>query len=277
MCVAFLVQEDKNGKATPQGTAFFVRVAIEGWNHFDTYLVTAKHNLECKDHWKPLFVRYNSNLREMRDLELSEEGWLRHETQDVAALRVKVPLDMSAACVPHYMLVTLEELYKNPPEPGTPVFIATLFKNFHGQKSIQPIFRFGNLSLVPEPGEQMMCHRPGLKDAPMDVCLVESLSFGGSSGSPVFLANNAAPRIRETHNAMKLLGLVHGHFDASRDVKLDKDSTISVPNNAGITVVMPAQGILDLILRDDQEERRAELREHLIKTNGKLPESEERG
>lgn len=80
--------------------------------------------------------------------------------------------------------------------------------------------------------------------------LIEALSWGGSSGAPVFVdyfdPTATSPDPWQVQ-PFRLLGLVNGHDEIYRDVEFAGDVTGRIPLNAGIAVVVPAQAILDLL------------------------------
>jgi hypothetical protein len=97
---------------------------------------------------------------------------------------------------------------------------------------------------------------------PVDAYLVEARSWGGHSGSPVFvyfppdrelgvISVGGGPRIM-------LLGLVHGHYELPQPVDLTGDifGSGKVSMNAGIAVVIPAQAITELLMSEDEVAQR---------------------
>jgi hypothetical protein len=99
------------------------------------------------------------------------------------------------------------------------------------------------------PKEQVPLGRFGLSDA----YLIEGRSIGGLSGSPVFVRNTITiPGINEAGQVTQvaglgqahLLGLVHGHWDMPVDFsEFGKTETV----NMGITIVIPAKKILEIL------------------------------
>ena len=254
-------------------TSFFVSVPTEGWNHIVTYAVTARHNLEYVHKERPLYLRFNTSSQVHRDLEMDVESWVPHSKLDIAAARVEIPLDMMAACVPLDMLSSsIDMMKKFPPSPGDRVVISTLFEKLQGKYKIQPIPRFGNLCLIPD--ELLDITTGPMSFGEMEGYLIESLSFGGSSGAPVFLCgSDPLKKSTNFYGSMRLLGVMQGHYDSPRPVKFavdEQEHEISIPNNAGIAIVMPAHGILDLIMTEEELEVRKEIRRKLDATKGNL-------
>ncbi|MFC1908948.1 hypothetical protein ACFLXD_03695 [Chloroflexota bacterium] len=87
-----------------------------------------------------------------------------------------------------------------------------------------------------------------------DAYLVESRSWGGHSGSPVFIyfPITRKPGVIDFGHQQEfaLLGLTQGHFDIPKDVIFTGDilGTGEVPLNAGIAVVIPAEKIIETLM-----------------------------
>jgi len=106
---------------------------------------------------------------------------------------------------------------------GDDVFVVGLFSRRAGQARNIPIIRVGNIVAMPE---EPIKTATGLQDA----YLIELLSIGGLSGSPVFTylggIRRDSPVDREITvtaraGAIHLLGLVHGHWDLAPDEQVD--------------------------------------------------------
>lgn len=91
-------------------------------------------------------------------------------------------------------------------EEGTEVFFTGLFTNHIGTKRNYPIFRFGHLAVVTE-------ERIDWNGQLTELYLMESGSYGGNSGSPVFffLDLDRPPQdLRE--GLLRLAGVMQGTF-----------------------------------------------------------------
>jgi hypothetical protein len=136
---------------------------------------------------------------------------------------------------------------------GDEIFITGLFTNHHGQSKNIPVVRIGNISLMPD---EPIATKLGF----MTAYLVEARSLAGLSGSPVFVHFGPLRSWRRGNEKMMmpagesggfLLGLMHGHFDAS-----GADAVIEVPTDGkeprgihtGMGIVVPAQRITGLLL-----------------------------
>jgi hypothetical protein len=132
------------------------------------------------------------------------------------------------------------------------VFVVRLFSRRTGQAQNIPIIRVGNIVAMPE---EPIESATGLQEA----YLIELLSIGGLSGSPVFAYLGGIRRefpiggeitLTTRAGAIHLLGLVHGHWnlasaervDAVRDA-LDGRERV----NTGIAIVVPITRLLEIL------------------------------
>jgi hypothetical protein len=231
------------------GTAFFTTVRNSRGAEI-IYAVTAQHILDKSEEFGPLFVRLNT-MRGYQDFEAPQSRWTRHESTDVAAIRVDVPPDADLRSLDQNYLLTDKMVVEHRVGPGDELFFTGLFSEHPGRTRVQPIMRFGNLSMMP--------HEPiKVKDlrvaSEIDAYLVEARSWGGHSGSPAFIYYP----IDRSGNSMSvpmalpvfLLGLVQSHYEIKSDVELTGDllGQGRVPINAGIAAVVPSQKIIDLLM-----------------------------
>ena len=139
-------------------------------------------------------------------------------------------------------------------DAGTDLFFAGLFDLFPGDKRIQPIVRFGRLSMIPSErvpwGTQLE-----------DLIIADIFSFGGNSGSPVFyyLGTDSQPgAIMVGAPTVKIAGVMQGFFEGneppSAQLLIDSPAhrtsrqAVSIYQpNSGIAAVVPAQKILDVL------------------------------
>ena len=305
-CVAFLCAEHK-GRAG--GTAFFVEVE-EGRKSW-TYLVTALHNLH-EVQGQEIFVRVNTHpgVSDLGfdDVLTRKDDWFKHDKADVATIlspidRSKfalqqIPLDLfiDKRCRLDVDILMgrgnpiLEPILKATYKEGIPVMVGHdvfspgLFVQSAGENRNLPIVRFGNVSRMPS-DEMIVLETPNSRRE-IRAYLVETHSWGGFSGSPMFWHyeyNIATPilavRLGEDWQkpksplilderpkqpqpipvvvsrgyVMGLLGLVSGHFDIP---KKSVGEEIETGINAGIGVVTPAENIRELLMSDEVVEDR---------------------
>ena len=111
--------------------------------------------------------------------------------------------------------------------------------------------------------------------------MIEAHSWGGQSGSPVFIASthhmiHDEVTLDGTTVSPIMLGFLQGHFDIDTAPKIEQSdaeqygyesaiaemSGVKVPVNAGIAIVVPAERITEMLMRDEfVEDRLREVRE----------------
>jgi hypothetical protein len=164
---------------------------------------------------------------------------------------------------------------------GDNIFMLGRFVDHDGGAINRPAARFGNISVMPAPIEQ-----PNKVRA--DAFCLDMHSRTGFSGSPVFVyrtigddldeaaGNNGRPSMQ---SFLKFLGIHFGQFPEFLDVIDGSSKRIKVRGASGMTCVLPAWNIREVLnlpkLRDrrDREEQLA-IRE--VQKNG-LPPTEEHG
>lgn len=262
--VAFLVQES-NGTLRPMASAFFIGINYENL-FLASYLVTARHNIEfARSNAKPLYMRINTMDRIYKDIELDFDRWLCHGLTDVAIHPVELPVGVFATWIPVGMLLTTKQTTNLRPKEGAPVCMPCLFSEFFGSNIMHPLIRTGQLALVPS--EKIRAKVGPSQAQDVEGYLIETLSWGGCSGAPVFIdycdLTATGPDIHSLGET-RLLGLISGHYDVVRKVsrpineniddELESEAAdaLNVPLNSGIALVIPAQAILDLVLDEEQ-------------------------
>jgi len=273
-CVTF-VYCNEGGVRRPIGTAFFVAIPIKGSDRAWGFTVTAAHLLRrIESHGVDQRVHLRINVKDPDDLRsrlgntsdprrLETDGagwmdadldfWVRHptdESADVAVFPFLPPEEVFRfRSFSLESAVTPEVISQEGIGIGDEVFIVGLFVNHIGKRKNIPIIRIGNIAAMPE--ERIQTNSVG----PIEAYLVEALSIGGLSGSPVFAH---LPAVRVHDNALKittdgggvfrLLGLIHGHFDVDhRNASTLTDEKI----NMGIAMVVPAEKIIETVNRPE--------------------------
>jgi hypothetical protein len=162
---------------------------------------------------------------------------------------------------------------------GHDVFFIGMFSELPGQERVEAIARFGKVALpktkiritvIPDSGSLVE----------VDACLVESRSWGGESGSPVFLyeehylkqdffddvglSDVQKSPVRASQVWPPLLGILHGHYEIPRGVKIGiEDTGADVSVNSGIAVVIPAHEIYATLMDERLVKDREELKDRL--------------
>jgi hypothetical protein len=253
-CVTYLYidgADPKSGAAIkqPVATAFFADV-VDGPAKV-VYAVTAQHVLDKTENHGPLYIRLNTAGAYL-DVAAPQEDWTRHLSTDVAAIRVRAPANSyDVLSIPLGSFLTDDKVREARIGVGDEVFFAGLFTMHPGREKVQPIIRFGHVSMMP--------HEPvnvDLRNASrIDAYLVEARSWGGHSGSPVFVYFPADRQGNSITVSVQVpifvLGLVHGHHDIVQDVNMLGDIGGTVPLNAGMAVVVPSQKIIDVLMDEE--------------------------
>jgi hypothetical protein len=275
-CVTYLfldLKDDDTGKIDrkPIATAFFVCVPILGGNAQAVYIVTARHTIRRSRPYGTLSVRFNLTDGSYIDMPSPQDNWSEHPTTDVAVCATLVPVKHDTKWLPISMFENQKFIIANTVREGDDVFFCGMFKPFPGIEKMQPLIRFGNISLMPY---EKIYLQDSPEDAPYlaDAYLVEARSWGGHSGSPTFLYFKP-DRNPGTINIVSgaggpptvLLGLVSSHYQLQEDVRFQGDVLGSgkVDINAGIATVIPARFISELLLGDEYMEQRKGIEEIL--------------
>ena len=282
-CVAFLfvdvIDDDtRTTKRIPAATAFFVGVPVNNEGSV-TYAVTARHVIDASRPHGELYVRINKISGGFRDFKAPQDAWACHPLTDVAVIPVKLPRgQFDLRTIPFSMLATDDYVIQQRIGAGDDVFFVGLFSAYTGQERNQPIIRFGNISLMPHEKIAMKLNPGSDTTTLIDAYLVEARSWGGHSGSPAFIyypPDREPGGIVIARNPPALLGVVHGHYEIKQDIAFIGDILGSgkVPINAGIAVVVPAQKIIDALMREELvEERKRLLQKHLRSKPTPIPD-----
>jgi hypothetical protein len=204
-----------------------------------------------------------------------------NEAKDVAVSRVDFPPKISIWAYPMETIRPVCLL------PGHEVFFVGLFALLPGFQSVQAIVRSGRVAR-PSVKSQIISDpaKPPVQD--VGVHLVELRSWGGESGSPVFVyeehvsmpnadfgAYSALPLIaradlRASYVQPRLLGMLHGHFQipgqASGGVDIQGQDV-----NSGIAVVLPFEDIAETLSLDELSAERSEILEERRKHATRTP------
>jgi hypothetical protein len=278
LSVTFLCQQGKKGHVQPMASAFLVSINMEG-KYLASYLVTARHNLEFAKKDLPLFLRINTTDKKYRDLPIQVSDFEQHRSSDVAVLPIKLPVGVFGTFIPISQIISTSELKQNPLNEGAELCMPALFSEFHGRDIMYPIVRTGRLALVPE--EPVLAQLGPHQRQHIEAYLIECMSWGGCSGAPVFIERTIRSP-RGLWGEARLLGILSGHYKVPSDEvevgnlvkqKFNRrkrrklrlgandgsnsiDTPITVPLNGGIALVVPAQGILDLLMAEHIVEQR---------------------
>jgi hypothetical protein len=257
-CVCFIGTRTSSGTFQPRATAFAVAVEEDGISF--SYLVTAEHVVSrMKDSGQKLFLRTNTVDGKCVEDDITDWVWTFHpnnaqEATDVAVTAIQfleneiinpIPIVGSRSIAGPRDVLEREGI-----GVGDEVTIVGLFRSHAGNERNVPIVRIGNIAMMT--GERVKTNYCNETDA----YLVEAMSIGGLSGSPV-IVNLPAVRIIDKNittlagkKAYYLLGLMHGHFDIdlSQDTAVDPNQKASVGGiNSGVGVVIPVEKIIETV------------------------------
>ena len=272
-CVVFFGIMDR-GKFLPRATGFAVSCIEHGYRYL--HLVTAEHvvsGLLSKGH--EIWVRMNGKEALFNEGPIPPDLWAYHpdserKPTDVAIIPFQPPDDLDIKAVEIYgsfddsnAAGTADVLKSQHIGPGEEVAVIGLFRSHHGVEKAIPVVRVGHLSVMrEEPVHTSYC---GYTDA----YLVEVMSIGGLSGSPVFVSLPAIRIINHkaqyhTGKQFYLLGLMHGHFDIknlNEDAVTDSETEALGSINAGLGVVIPVEKIIETITQPELSEMRRKIAE----------------
>lgn len=253
--VAFVFYET-HGKAYPLGTGFFVGVENKSSDRTGVswYFVTAKHVLQdgkAKKFYKRIYVRVNKydgdsvfipmNLRQDISFFLHSDP-----TVDIAVIPAYVDTRVfDVKYLPEEIIATKKIFEHYQIQEGDEIFFIGLFANYVGMKQNAPIIRFGRIALLPQ-------EKISWESAPTDLYVMDTFTFGGNSGSPVFI-HLTATRIPRFFTAdlpkVFLGGVMLGYFSTENQlVDAGIKQKMKRPfENMGIAAVAPAEKLHEIL------------------------------
>jgi hypothetical protein len=190
-----LLRDQKTNDPIPYGTGFFVGVKNDTGTVIYGYLVTAKHVL--KDGHGNDFSRVYLRLSKLAGdaefipLDLAQSGQRTVFTHpdpsvDIAVVPALPPADIfDSKAIPDDMLSTKATFDEFNIAEGSDVFFVGLFTTYYGEHKNNPIVRFGHVAMFPDDPIAWIDYE-GQPEQHAQLYLVETLSYGGNSGSPVF-------------------------------------------------------------------------------------------
>jgi hypothetical protein len=264
-------------KFTAEGTGFFIghpvaNVPIGGV----VYLVTNKHVALCLDdsghpmQVESVSIRVNrlvaqgGNFSEV--LFLNEHGnvsWITptDSSIDLAAFNLGKlapnPRIFDYMVTTTDMLATRNELTISRITEGEPVFFAGFFRQFPGEKRMEPIVRNGIIAMMPD-------EKIPFVGGPESLYLADLHVFHGNSGSPVFINlggyRNGGIALGQY---FKIWGVVNGYLfeDEQLNLRLQREVITTVDRtrprslslkgsgeaNSGISTIVPADQVKALL------------------------------
>jgi len=233
-----------------RGTAFIVSVPHDE-NTGCLHLVTAKHVALAIPAGEAC-IAVNAKDGLPRWMKQGDTPWFFHPTDpsvDVAVLPMASGMihAYDARDVSVQMFATKEVIAEEKIGLGDELVNVGLFRPFSGSSGLlEPIVRTGNVAMMPK------SRIPSDMFGSLEGYLAEGRSIGGLSGSPVFVRSTVnmdvqnylgEPAKMSGLGPMRLLGLIHGHWDAPGDFEKE----VQKPVNMGVSIIVPADKILEVL------------------------------
>lgn len=250
---SFIYVKDSLGKMLPNGTCFFVGInSPKDSSRFFPYLITAKHVLQknnSKGFYKEVFIRMNTIDSSSRftwlpiNLSGPDMNVFFHSDPavDIAVIPYVPPKnDYLFRYLDETFLFDRRRFKSLPIVEGAETIFTGLFTPYTGEKKIYPIVRFGKISLLTNEKIDWI----GVK---REMILIESSSFGGNSGSPVYF------QVVHPNGYKQLIlgGVLSGTYRDLAEIQVLKTSNTSgVPvalYNNGISGITPAYLLWEII------------------------------
>lgn len=256
-CVAFIFTGEKADSLKPYGTGFFVSIQDSIDSVIYGYFVTAKHVLKDKNnnYFENIFIRLNkkNGSSDTIAVPLFNKGKPKFvvdidPTVDIAIIPAFPDTKIyDYLFIPHNMITTKEMFIKENIREGDDVFFTGLFTPHYGREYNLPIVRFGKVALISE-------EKVFWDSLLTDLYLIETTSFGGNSGSPLFfyLSGDRIPGVISPGGKLLLAGIVKGYFgESTRPGLVETKSKFVWPfENSGIAAIVPAYKLYDLLFSD---------------------------
>ncbi len=298
--VGYVVVEVK-GERQPVGTVFFVGLDLVSTLQTEmltnanldpkqlyavhpTYAVTCRHVIEAALNAGRTFLRLNKTDGGADDIVSVSSDWVHSERTDISISRLSLPRGFDYWPYP----LSARDSTERDLIPGCGVFFVGMFRQLPGSGVVQALVRSGTIARphVAVPIEI----KPGIEQS-VEAHLVEARSWGGESGSPVFVYDEyqrtedsdpisrstwispgferryfgdiRKPRmIRASEVHPELLGLLYGHFEIPTDVTRGEKRIGGVAVNSGIAVVIPVSEIIKTLMSEPlMDDRRALMEE----------------
>ncbi|OQP59249.1 hypothetical protein A3860_37995 [Niastella vici] len=245
--ISFIYIEDSLHNPIPNGTSFAVGIPSDKIkDRTYSYLITAKHVLQKQDGriYSSVLIRMNTkDSSRFTFYPLNVSGPHKNvyfhsdPSVDIAVISYAPTRDdyLFTYMGPEY-ISTKEEFNNLAIEEGTEVFFTGLFVPFTGEHKIYPIVRFGRVSLLPNEKVEWL----GFK---REMILVETSSFGGNSGAPVYF------KIKNSNKTYFTVGgLLNGTYRDAAEIRVIQTSPtpVAIYNN-GISGITPVYKIREIL------------------------------
>jgi hypothetical protein len=255
---------------TASGTGFLVALPHPASpDKVFQYLVTNRHVAEpgiedgkpCKLLGSMAIVNPKDQSAPLRPMTLPVASWVYPEDDGVDLAAMPFGIDgrqWDIENIPLSMFVDDATEQNNGIVEGDPVIFSGLFIQFAGIKRFEPIVREGRVAMIPS--DKVI----GTLKKPASAYLTEAHSYGGNSGSPMFVNlggfRNGSMIVGDQY---KFLGVVAGGYHEGADFTLNVATTYKgqAEANSGVSLIVPASEVRALLLnRQFQQQRDDEVR-----------------
>ena len=270
-----LLRDQRTNNPIPYGTGFFVGVKDTGGPGIYVYLVTAKHVL--RDGRGGDFARVYLRLNKLQGdaefvpMDLIQSGHRVVCTHTDPSVDIAVVPALPSQTIfdfkvlPEDMLTTKATFGEFNIAEGSDVFFLGLFATYYGEHKNNPIFRFGRVAMLPDDPIGWIYY-PGQPEQHAQLYLIETQSYGGNSGSPVFfsLGSDRSPKQGFILGSplIKFAGIMRGRFnDPNPTLGTLQSPTASTPitlPSIGIAAVTPSYFLHDILFSDELKKHRAD-------------------
>ncbi len=264
--VGFVFVPNALGQPVANGTCFFASVKDNDHpGRLWIYVVTAKHVLQQNGTFYPrVWIRINKKAggTESFELPLAVSGANRtlflhsDATVDLAVVPIRIadPAAFDLKVLTEDMLTSQDDFEKLAIREGSDVFFTGMFLPHIGANKNYPIMRFGRVALLSD-------EKISWEGILTDLYLIETFSFGGNSGSPVFfyLGSDRQPgSIIAGPPVLKLAGVMKGYFGELEPIAvIDTRPVPASKLNSGIAAVTPAYKLHDILYAAELERLRS--------------------
>jgi hypothetical protein len=158
------------------------------------------------------------------------------------------------------MFVPKEALETEKVAEGDSVLFAGLFIQYLGGSRLEPIVRSGKIAMLPRDLINTTLGKPG------HVILAEVHSFGGNSGSPVFVEAHLDRRSLAFN--YEFLGVVAGEVYETSDLTLQATTSYkgNLQANSNISMLIPAEEVKALLSKPKFVKQRDDSTAAFLKT-----------
>jgi hypothetical protein len=255
-CVVYIAYKMADGTFRFAGTAFLIDrpAAIDLPQYGLGYVVTARHVIEGirSTGLNEIFVCAKRKDGNVGFWQTNVEDWVFHQdpTCDLSATRLRIVSQIDHLSISPPLWRDSVSSADLEPAIGDEIYIAGFFSHQIMAGGLYPVLRIGNIAAL---RNESISTAMGLVDA----YLVETRSFSGLSGSPVFRRASGfrAGTFVMCDPDFYLLGVIHGHFDIqSPNIGRERNAQQNHVN-MGIGIVTPADKLAELMAQFDDLEK----------------------